>query len=94
MFFRVTPGLQNYSPQSTLLSSTVGPWERFGVELVLSFLVVYAHFSIRSRKLFNNGSMMIGVAYAACTLVGVSSASIDIFCFVTQENVLMKIVMC
>lgn len=53
-------------------SSVLGPWERFGVELVLTFIVVFAHFSKLEKRLFNKGSTAIGVAYAACTLAGVS----------------------
>ncbi|KAK6618093.1 hypothetical protein RUM44_002535 [Polyplax serrata] len=63
--FRVTPG-----PYPATPSSGLGPWERFGVELILTFIVVFTHFSNLERKLLNNGSMVIGVAYAACTLAG------------------------
>ncbi|KAL0268338.1 UNVERIFIED_CONTAM: hypothetical protein PYX00_010317 [Menopon gallinae] len=51
-------------------TATLGSWERFGVELVLTFIVVFTHCTVSEKKLFGNGATMIGFAYAACSIVG------------------------
>lgn len=53
-------------------NAALGSWERFGIELVLTFIIVFTHCTVSERKLFGNGATMIGFAYAACSIVGVS----------------------
>lgn len=50
-------------------------WERFGVEFVLTFIIVFTYFvsmdSFRN-SLFNSSALTIGAAYTTCTFVSVS----------------------
>lgn len=62
-------------PYPAFPAPTLGSWERFGIELVLTFIVVFTHFSATDRKLFSNNAMVIGAAYTACSLVAVSFLS-------------------
>jgi len=62
---------------------TMTPWERFGVELILSFLVVltYCGATDPSGRILNSQTNMapfaIGGAYLVCSLVLVSTAILD-----------------
>lgn len=66
--FRVTTP----APHPMIPAATIGSWERFGVELVLTFIVVFTYCTANDKKFFVNGSVVIGASYAACSLVAVS----------------------
>lgn len=67
------PGYQGNLQAAVSHSSTVSAWERFGVEMVLTFVVVFTYFVSTSthRKIFGNSAAMIGAAYSACNFVSV-----------------------
>ncbi|KAL7040605.1 hypothetical protein ACKWTF_000455 [Chironomus riparius] len=65
------PGYQGNLQAAISHSSAVSSWERFGVEMILTFVVVFTYFvsTNSQRKLFNNSAAMIGAAYSACNFV-------------------------
>ena len=74
-YFRVSlPGYQGNLQAAISHTSAVSSCERFGVEMILTFVVVFTYFvSTNShRKLFGNSAAMIGAAYSACNFVSVS----------------------
>lgn len=74
--FRVSlPGYESNLQAPISHSTMVKPWERFGVELVLTFVVVFAYFVSTGsyRKFLGSSAAMIGAAYGCCTFVSVSS---------------------
>jgi glycerol uptake facilitator-like aquaporin len=70
------PGYQGNLQAAISHTSAVSSWERFGVEMVLTFVVVFTYFvsTNSQRKLFGNSAAMIGAAYSACNFVSVSIA--------------------
>lgn len=73
--FRVSlPGYQGNLQAAISHTSAVSSWERFGVEMILTFVVVFTYFvsTNSQRKLFGNSATMIGAAYSACNFVSVS----------------------
>lgn len=73
--FRVSlPGYQGNLQAAISHTSAVSSWERFGVEMILTFVVVFTYFvsTNSQRKLFGNSAAMIGAAYSACNFVSVS----------------------
>lgn len=52
-------------------SANVAPWERFGVEFILTFMVVFVYFVCMDtyRKWLTSSCLTIGATYAACTFV-------------------------
>jgi hypothetical protein len=60
---------------NSIQTSSSQTWDqRLGVEVVLTFVIVFTYFvSTNShRRIFGNSAVMIGAAYSACTLVYVS----------------------
>lgn len=62
-----------------VLVATQTPWQKFGIELVLSFVVVYTYFvTMDSHRRWLGGSALgLGAAYLSCSLVAVSTTSIS-----------------
>ncbi|KAL1123072.1 hypothetical protein AAG570_002160 [Ranatra chinensis] len=65
--------------QSTLsatlaqLPAHLAPWERFGLELILSFMVVFTYFVASDRKHLGGSALTVGSAYLAATIVSMPS---------------------
>lgn len=68
------PGYQGNLQAAVSHSATLAAWERFGVEFILTFVVVLAYFmSTHSYKsYFGSSALAIGTAYSACSFVSVS----------------------
>jgi hypothetical protein len=82
LFFSVTvPGYQGNLQAAISQSSALAPWERFGVEFILTFIVVLSYLvSTNSyKKYLGTTSITIGAAYSACSFVSVSTLGILIF---------------
>jgi glycerol uptake facilitator-like aquaporin len=64
------------SPSATAshLPTHLNSWERFGVEFILTFIVVFTYFVSMDtyRKWLGSSALTVGSAYLACTLVSVS----------------------
>lgn len=58
----------------TQVMATQTPWQKFGIEVVLSFVLVYTYFVTMGthRKWLASSGLSIGAAYLACSLVSVS----------------------
>lgn len=72
--FRVTvPGYQGNLQAAIVHTSTLAAWERFGVEMILTFVVVMAYLmsSDSYKSYFGVSSLTIGAAYSACSFVSV-----------------------
>lgn len=72
--FRVTvPGYQGNLAAAVSHTSSLPAWERFGVEFILTFVVVLTYFVSmeRTKRWSSNAALNIGAAYAACTFVSV-----------------------
>ncbi|XP_059616990.1 neurogenic protein big brain [Phlebotomus argentipes] len=65
------PGYQGNLQAAISHSSALAAWERFGVEFILTFVVVLAYFvSTESyRRYLGASSLTIGAAYSACSFV-------------------------
>ncbi|CAO1333608.1 unnamed protein product [Diamesa serratosioi] len=65
------PGYQGNLQAAITHTQMIAAWERFGVEMVLTFVVVFTYFVSTNtyRKIFGNSSAMIGAAYSACSFV-------------------------
>lgn len=73
---RVTvPGYQGNLQAAIAHTSNLAAWERFGVELILTFIVVLAYFMSTDsyKSYFGVSSLSIGAAYSACSFVSVSN---------------------
>nr|CAH7722501.1 unnamed protein product [Callosobruchus chinensis] len=60
------------SPSTTIInSSSTAPWDKFGKELILTFVVVFSYFISMDtyRKWVGTSSLTIGSTYAACSFV-------------------------
>lgn len=68
------PGYQGNLQAAIAHTSTLAAWERFGVEMVLTFIVVLAYFMSTDtyKSYFGVSSLSIGAAYGACSFVSVS----------------------
>jgi Ni,Fe-hydrogenase I cytochrome b subunit len=68
------PGYQGNLQASISHSQSISSWERLGVEIILTFVVVFTYFVSTNthRKVFGNSAAMIGAAYSACNFVSVS----------------------
>lgn len=55
-------------------TSTLAAWERFGVEMILTFIVVLAYLMSTDsyKSYFGVSALSIGAAYGACSFVSVS----------------------
>lgn len=74
-FFRVTvPGYQGNLSVIVGHTANIAPWERFGIEFMLSFIVVFSYFVSMDtyRKWTGTSSLTIGATYSACSFVSVS----------------------
>lgn len=73
--YRVTvPGRQDSIRVATAqLPAHLSPWERFGLEMILSFLVVFVYFVTMDshRKWISGAPLSIGSSYIAATIVSV-----------------------
>jgi len=60
----------------TVAHDQLGPWQIFGVEFVLTFLVVFTIFATLdpSRKSLGSDSLSIGIAYLVCSLTGIPAS--------------------
>lgn len=75
LFCSVTvPGYQGNLQSAISHSAALAAWERFGVEFILTFVVVLCYFVSTDaiRKFMGNSSFAIGAAYSACCFVSVS----------------------
>lgn len=75
LFCSVTvPGYQGNLQAAVSHTSSLAAWERFGVEMVLTFIVVLAYFMSTDtyKSYFGVSSLSIGAAYGACSFVSVS----------------------
>lgn len=90
--FSVTvPGYQTNMLAAVVQSANVAPWERFGVEFILTFMVVFVYFVCMDtyRKWLTSSCLTIGATYAACTFVSVSRLLLLIFklsCWPSQRK--------
>lgn len=68
------PGYQGNLQAAVAHTSSLAAWERFGVEMVLTFIVVLAYFMSTDtyKSYFGVSSLSIGAAYGACSFVSVS----------------------
>ncbi|XP_072401935.1 neurogenic protein big brain [Diabrotica undecimpunctata] len=65
------PGYQGNLSAAVVHSAGIAPWERFGIEFMLTFIVVFSYFiSMDSyRKWTGTSSLTIGATYSACSFV-------------------------
>uniref|UniRef100_A0AAG5DDB9 Aquaporin n=1 Tax=Anopheles atroparvus TaxID=41427 RepID=A0AAG5DDB9_ANOAO len=65
------PGYQGNLQAAVSHSSSLAAWERFGVEFILTFIVVLAYLISTSsfKKYFGSSAIAIGAAYSACSFV-------------------------
>ncbi|XP_053673100.1 neurogenic protein big brain [Anopheles nili] len=65
------PGYQGNLQAAVSHSSSLAAWERFGVELILTFIVVLVYLISTSsfKKYFGSSAIAIGAAYSACSFV-------------------------
>lgn len=75
VLYRVTvPGYQGNLQAAIAHTSNLAAWERFGVEMILTFIVVLAYFMSTDsyKSYFGVSALSIGAAYSACSFVSVS----------------------
>lgn len=72
------PGYQGNLQAAVSHSSSLAAWERFGVEFILTFIVVLAYLisTTSFKKHFGSSAIAIGAAYSACSFVSVRSNAI------------------
>lgn len=73
LFSVTVPGYQGNLQAAVSHTSTLAAWERFGVEFILTFVVVLSYLiSTNSyKKYFGSSAIAIGAAYSACSFVSV-----------------------
>lgn len=74
-FFSVTiPGYQGNLQAAVSHSASLDAWKRFGVELVLTFIVVLSYLVSTDsyKKHLGSAALSVGAAYCACSFVSVS----------------------
>ncbi|XP_063701985.1 neurogenic protein big brain [Culicoides brevitarsis] len=72
LLYSVTvPGYQGNLQAAVTHTASLAAWERFGVELILTFIIVLTYFvsTTPKNKLFGYPSLVIGAAYSACSFV-------------------------
>uniref|UniRef100_A0A336M7F0 CSON010643 protein n=1 Tax=Culicoides sonorensis TaxID=179676 RepID=A0A336M7F0_CULSO len=72
LLYSVTvPGYQGNLQAAVTHSASLAAWERFGVELILTFIIVLTYFvaTMGHNKIYGSPSLVIGAAYAACSFV-------------------------
>lgn len=81
------PGYQGNLQAAVSHTSTLAAWERFGVEFILTFVVVLSYLiSTNSyKKYFGSSAIAIGAAYSACSFVSVRISG-NFFCCVLGKN--------
>jgi hypothetical protein len=57
------------------LPSHLSAWERFGLELILTFLVVFTFLVSLEKRAFGTTPLTVGAAYLSATIVSVSTIS-------------------
>lgn len=74
VFLRATSSGYTGDLGATSVSQVITQWQGLGLEFLLTFVVVFVFFSSINpyRRSFGNPAIVIGFAYMACTLVGVS----------------------
>uniref|UniRef100_A0A182S7B4 Uncharacterized protein n=1 Tax=Anopheles maculatus TaxID=74869 RepID=A0A182S7B4_9DIPT len=79
------PGYQGNLQAAVSHSSSLAAWERFGVEFILTFIVVLAYLISTSsfKKYFGSSAIAIGAAYSACSFVSVRSNN---FCLPPRQS--------
>lgn len=84
------PGYQGNLQAAIAHTSTLASWERFGVEMTLTFIVVLAYFMSTDsyKSYFGVSSLSVGAAYSACSFVSVSIL-IHIFFFLLLVSLLL-----
>lgn len=83
MCYRVTiPSYQGNLSAITTQTANVATWERFGVEVVLTFMVVLAYFVTMDSpsRTFGNGALAVGAAYGSASFVSVSITNYIVVC--------------
>lgn len=82
------PGYQGNLQAAVSHTSTLAAWERFGVEFILTFVVVLSYLiSTNSyKKYFGSSAIAIGAAYSACSFVSVRIFFQNFFCCVLGKN--------
>lgn len=73
-FFSVTiPGYQGNLQAAVSHSASLDAWKRFGVELVLTFIVVLSYLVSTDsyKKHMGSAALSVGAAYCACSFVSV-----------------------
>ncbi|BFF93937.1 neurogenic protein big brain [Drosophila madeirensis] len=65
------PGYQGNLQAAISHSAALAAWERFGVEFILTFMVVLCYFvsTDPAKRFMGNSAMSIGAAYSACCFV-------------------------
>ncbi|KAG5883538.1 hypothetical protein JTB14_016652 [Gonioctena quinquepunctata] len=65
------PGYQGNLSAVITHSASMAPWERFGIEFILTFVVVFSYFISMDtyRKWTGTSSLTVGSTYSACTFV-------------------------
>lgn len=68
------PGYQGNLQAAVSHSASLDAWKRFGVELVLTFIVVLSYLVSTDsyKKHLGSASLSVGAAYCACSFVSVS----------------------
>lgn len=75
-YYSVTvPGYQGNLQAAIAHTSNLPSWERFGIEMVLTFVVVLAYLMATDshKTYFGVSALSIGAAYCACSFVSVSN---------------------
>ncbi|CAH0562204.1 unnamed protein product [Brassicogethes aeneus] len=65
------PGYQSNLSAAVAHSAMIAPWERFGIEFILTFIVVFSYFVSMDtyRKWIGTSALTIGSTYSACSFV-------------------------
>lgn len=68
------PGYQGNLQAAISHSASLAAWERFGVEFILTFVVVLTYFVSTDsvKKVMGHSASSIAAAYSACSFVSVS----------------------
>lgn len=84
------PGYQSNLAAAISHSSTLAPWERFGIETILTFFVVLTYFMSTDsyKSYFGVSSLSIGAVYTACSFVSVSHYFFLFFCIYFNYNLI------
>ncbi|CAH2014649.1 unnamed protein product [Acanthoscelides obtectus] len=69
--YGVTAPMYLGNPSAIIINNTNTPWDKFGKEFILTFVVVFSYFISMDtyRKWVGTSSLTIGSTYAACSFV-------------------------